>query len=142
MLKGHGPTCSPWFQSLLWGIKWGTFVRLRVWGVQIPGTCFLCNSHDKSRSHLFFICPYSRAILLPLAEFLNHSFWKLQNMPILSLTSTDIRLGDLTEATPKFTHHYHLGVCYGTLLCHLLGISRLRGIDDSSSTHIGHQRYC
>lgn len=74
----------------------------------LGATCLLCSAKDESRSHFFFNCLYSISLLLPLAELLNHSFWKITNSPLLTLTYLDIRLGklnQLTEACQKFTHH-------------------------------------
>lgn len=87
---------------------------------KIPAACHLCNSHGESRGLFFFNCPYSRAILLPLAEIRNHSSTTPQ--PIPSLASPDIRLGDLAEAYQKFTLHTQLGLLwnsFGTLAWHI-----------------------
>lgn len=65
------------FSILLWRLKWN----------QILATCLLYISRDESRSYLVFNCFYSRAMLLPFAETLNHFFLEdrkysdfLQNM--------------------------------------------------------------
>ncbi|CAH2060492.1 unnamed protein product, partial [Thlaspi arvense] len=36
--------------------------RLRRWGIMVPSQCLLCNTHDESREHLFFDCPYSNEV--------------------------------------------------------------------------------
>ncbi|KAG7543172.1 hypothetical protein ISN45_Aa07g030980 [Arabidopsis thaliana x Arabidopsis arenosa] len=36
--------------------------RLVRWGLMIPTTCLLCNSHDESRQHLFFDCSYAAEV--------------------------------------------------------------------------------
>ncbi|KAG2309658.1 hypothetical protein Bca52824_029406 [Brassica carinata] len=33
--------------------------RMLQWGIQIDGSCLLCQSSDESRDHLFFCCSYS-----------------------------------------------------------------------------------
>jgi len=81
------------------------FKKLKSWKVQVPSACLLCNLEDETRSHLFFNYFYSRSLLIPLAEHLNLAFWKIMIIPVPTQSSPDIRLGDLTEAAQKITHH-------------------------------------
>ncbi|XP_010495645.1 PREDICTED: uncharacterized protein LOC104772766 [Camelina sativa] len=36
--------------------------RLVRWGLLVPSVCLLCNTHDETRQHLFFDCPYADEI--------------------------------------------------------------------------------
>ena len=36
--------------------------RLIAWGIKINGICYLCQSANESKDHLFFECNYSREI--------------------------------------------------------------------------------
>ncbi|XP_018436156.1 uncharacterized protein LOC108808524 [Raphanus sativus] len=36
-----------------------TRTRLQAWGLPVPTTCPLCNTHDETRDHLFLSCCYS-----------------------------------------------------------------------------------
>lgn len=36
--------------------------RLLSWGISVPSTCLLCNTHDETRQHLFFDCSYAGAV--------------------------------------------------------------------------------
>lgn len=63
------------------------------------------------------------------------TFWKFSNTPLLSLSSADIRLENLTDVCQKPVHYSPpLGACYGMQLepCRTSG---QRGTEDSSSTH-------
>lgn len=81
-------------------------------------SCLLCNLKEKFRSHLFFNCSYFRSLQILLAEHFNFSFWRLVNIPIPIQSSLDIRLGDLTKAVQKFTHHSSpLGLLWNAIGC-------------------------
>lgn len=84
-----------------------TFQRLKVWVIQTQRICLLCNTNDESRVNIFFNFPYPKTILLYLAETLNHSFWKLSNIPMPTLNSPDVKVEDLTQVCQKFMHHSH-----------------------------------
>lgn len=74
-------------------------------------TICLCQKVEKSVRHLFCNCEYTRKILSDIVP-LGHSFWKISNSPIPTTLHIDIRIGDLTEACQKFTHH---STCWGAL---------------------------
>ncbi|KAL9308684.1 putative RNA-directed DNA polymerase [Arabidopsis thaliana] len=85
-----------WFKNhvpkhafICWVVAWNrlhTRDRLRSWGLSIPTVCLLCNSHDESRAHLFFECPFcgavwrfftGRANLFPPAQLMYCLIWLL-----------------------------------------------------------------
>ncbi|KAG7656588.1 Reverse transcriptase zinc-binding domain [Arabidopsis suecica] len=85
-----------WFKNhvpkhafICWVVAWNrlhTRDRLRSWGLSIPAVCLLCNSHDESRAHLFFECPFcgavwrfftGRANLFPPAQLMYCLIWLL-----------------------------------------------------------------
>lgn len=36
--------------------------RLRFWSLDVPSTCFLCDSAPENKTHLFFDCTYSSEV--------------------------------------------------------------------------------
>lgn len=68
-----------------------TKVRLNAWGINVPNTCSLCNSHPESRDHLFLHCGFSVQVwrlVLSRLSFPNLRFVDWQEFISWMLTHT------------------------------------------------------
>ncbi|KAG7588723.1 Zinc finger CCHC-type superfamily [Arabidopsis suecica] len=128
---------SVWFKDqipkhafICWVVAWNrlhTRDRLRNWGMNIPSSCVLCNSHDESRDHLFFQCRFSSEIwrfftgaaaVRPPTQFMPCLVW-LKNASSNANLSLIIKL--LFQASVYFIWkernlHIHHGNCRSSSL--------------------------
>lgn len=65
-------------QKLRWN-KLHMFNWLRLWIMQVPANCVLCEQQDESSEHLIWNCSFTRLILLFLTTLTGNALWQIIN---------------------------------------------------------------